>query len=61
MATNLNAPVLMMAEKLSDRIRGARPLPPSDAPYYRTGRGPDLRPTVTRGTAARRRPPVSAR
>ena len=34
---NLNAPVLMMAEKISDRIRGARPLPPSDAPYYRPG------------------------
>jgi choline dehydrogenase len=34
---NLNAPVLMMAEKISDRIRGARPLPPSDAAYYRTG------------------------
>ena len=32
---NLNAPVIMMAEKISDRIRGVRPLPPSDAPYYR--------------------------
>jgi choline dehydrogenase len=32
---NLNAPVMMMAEKLADRIRGAPPLPPSEAPYYR--------------------------
>jgi choline dehydrogenase len=32
---NLNAPVMMMAEKLADRIRGEPPLPPSDAPFYR--------------------------
>jgi choline dehydrogenase len=32
---NLNEPVLMMAEKISDRIRGRQPLPPSDAPYHR--------------------------
>jgi choline dehydrogenase len=32
---NLNAPVMMMAEKISDRIRGKLSLPPSDAPYYR--------------------------
>jgi choline dehydrogenase len=31
---NLNAPVIMMAEKLSDSIRG-RPSPPRvDTPYY---------------------------
>jgi choline dehydrogenase len=30
---NLNAPVMMMAEKISDRIRGTA-LPPSTAPYY---------------------------
>jgi len=30
---NLNAPTIMLAEKLSDHIRG-RLLPPSDAPYY---------------------------
>ncbi|HUO96432.1 MAG TPA: choline dehydrogenase [Steroidobacteraceae bacterium] len=30
---NLNAPTIMLAEKLSDHIRG-RSLPPSDAPYY---------------------------
>lgn len=31
---NLNAPVIMMAEKLADKIRGKEPLEPSDAPYY---------------------------
>jgi choline dehydrogenase len=39
---NLNAPVMMMAEKLADRIRGQVPLSPSDAVYYRrtgTGKG----------------------
>ena len=32
---NLNAPVMMMAEKLADRIRGRQPLAPSDALFYR--------------------------
>jgi choline dehydrogenase len=32
---NLNGPVLMLAEKISDRIRGRRPLTPSTAGYYR--------------------------
>jgi choline dehydrogenase len=32
---NLNAAVMMMAEKLSDRIVGRPALPPSDAPFYR--------------------------
>jgi choline dehydrogenase len=31
---NLNAPVIMMAEKLSDTIRGRAPLEPVSAPYY---------------------------
>ncbi len=31
---NLNATVIMMAEKLADSIRGLEPLPPSDAPVY---------------------------
>jgi choline dehydrogenase len=31
---NLNAPVMMMAEKLADRIRGVPGLPPSDAPFH---------------------------
>ena len=32
---NLNATVIMVAEKLADKIRGNVPLPPSDAPVYR--------------------------
>jgi choline dehydrogenase len=32
---NLNAPVIMMAEKISDAIRGRPPLPPDPMPYYR--------------------------
>jgi choline dehydrogenase len=32
---NLNAPVMMMAEKLADRIRGKQPLAPSNASFYR--------------------------
>jgi choline dehydrogenase len=31
---NLNAPVMMMAEKIADRIRGLAPLAPSTASYY---------------------------
>jgi choline dehydrogenase len=31
---NLNAPTIMMAEKLADVIRGRQPLPASDAPYF---------------------------
>ena len=31
---NLNAPTIMLAEKISDMIRGRDPLPPSNAPYY---------------------------
>ncbi|PPC77072.1 choline dehydrogenase [Pokkaliibacter plantistimulans] len=31
---NLNAPTIMMAEKLSDAIRGRKPLAPSDAPVW---------------------------
>jgi choline dehydrogenase len=32
---NLNAPVIMMAEKLSDSLRGRAPLPPDPAPYQK--------------------------
>jgi choline dehydrogenase len=32
---NLNAPVIMMAEKIADRILGREPLPPESTPYYR--------------------------
>jgi choline dehydrogenase len=31
---NLNAPTIMMAEKLADAVRGRSPLPPSNAPFY---------------------------
>jgi choline dehydrogenase len=31
---NLNAPVMMMAEKIADRIKAVAPLPPSTADYY---------------------------
>jgi len=34
---NLNAPVIMMAEKIADRIRGRAPLPPDPQPWYRAG------------------------
>jgi choline dehydrogenase len=33
---NLNAPVMMMAEKIADRIRGRQALPASSAGYYRS-------------------------
>jgi choline dehydrogenase len=32
---NLNAPVMMMAEKIADRVLGRDPLSPSDAIYHR--------------------------
>jgi choline dehydrogenase len=35
---NLNAPVMMIAEKLADRVRGLELLPPLTAPFYRTAR-----------------------
>jgi choline dehydrogenase len=31
---NLNAPTIMMAEKIADAIRGRAPLPRSDAPVF---------------------------
>ena len=31
---NLNAPTIMMAEKLADAVRGRPPLPRADVPYY---------------------------
>ncbi|MGM0783495.1 choline dehydrogenase [Halomonas faecis] len=37
---NLNAPTIMLAEKIADRIRGREPLPKSDAPYYVAGDAP---------------------
>jgi choline dehydrogenase len=37
---NLNAPTIMMAEKIADRIRGRAKLPRSDAPYHVAGDAP---------------------
>ncbi|MGJ7458670.1 choline dehydrogenase [Halomonas sp. RA08-2] len=37
---NLNAPTIMLAEKIADRIRGREPLPKSDACYYVAGDTP---------------------
>ena len=37
---NLNAPTIMIAEKIADSIRRRPPLPPSDAPYYRANGAP---------------------
>ncbi|MBU0807307.1 MAG: choline dehydrogenase [Gammaproteobacteria bacterium] len=34
---NLNAPTIMMAEKIADKIRGRAPLPRSTAPYFVAG------------------------
>lgn len=46
---NLNAPTIMLAEKMADKIRGREPLPKSDAPYY-----------VASGAPARQAPRRSA-
>ncbi|GJE77167.1 MULTISPECIES: choline dehydrogenase [Methylorubrum] len=37
---NLNAPTIMIAEKIADRIRGRTPLPRSQAPYHIAGNTP---------------------
>lgn len=37
---NLNAPTIMIAEKISDKIRGKNPLPRSTADYYIAGDSP---------------------
>ena len=41
---NLNAPTIMIAEKMADAIRGHEPLPRSDAPYYVANGAPARRP-----------------
>ena len=40
---NLNAPTIMIAEKVADAIRGRAPLPPSDAPYWVANGAPGWR------------------
>jgi choline dehydrogenase len=37
---NLNAPTIMIAEKIADKIRGRKPLPRSNAAYYVAGGAP---------------------
>ncbi|MEQ6918417.1 choline dehydrogenase [Halomonas aquatica] len=37
---NLNAPTIMLAEKIADRMRGREPLPRSNAAYYVAGDAP---------------------
>jgi choline dehydrogenase len=37
---NLNAPTIMIAEKIADKIRGRQPLPRSKADYYVAGDAP---------------------
>jgi choline dehydrogenase len=46
---NLNAQVMMMAEKLADRIRGVPALAPSDAPFHHSAGGQEhpVRGTLT--------------
>jgi choline dehydrogenase len=41
---NIYAPVMMVAEKAADLIRGNTPLPPSDVPFYRLRDGTPLHP-----------------
>jgi choline dehydrogenase len=43
---NLNAPTIMIAEKIADRIRGRQPLPRSTASYYVAGDAPVRRDPV---------------
>ena len=40
---NLNAPTIMIAEKIADAIRGRDPLPPSSAPYWVANGAPGRR------------------
>lgn len=37
---NLNAPTIMIAEKIADLIRGRSPLPRIEVPYYKAGAAP---------------------
>jgi choline dehydrogenase len=34
---NLNAPTIMLAEKMADHVLGRAPLPPSAAPFHVVG------------------------
>jgi len=55
---NIYAPVVMVAEKAADLIRGVDPLPPETLPFYRHAPAT----TAARARAPRtRRSPASAR
>jgi choline dehydrogenase len=41
---NIYAPVMMLAEKAADLIRGEMPLAPEPLPFYRHGQDPAVRP-----------------
>ncbi|BBI50540.1 hypothetical protein HORIV_29610 [Vreelandella olivaria] len=41
---NLNAPTIMLAEKIADRIKGLDPLPRANADYYVANGAPAKRP-----------------
>jgi len=59
---NLNAPTIMLAEKIADRIRGCAPLPRVDVPYY-VANGAAARAggaANTSGMPAAARPPANA-
>jgi choline dehydrogenase len=49
---NLNAPTIMMAEKLADVIRGRMPLPQADVPYHVAGDLPVRRAPANRDAAS---------
>jgi choline dehydrogenase len=48
---NLNAPTIMIAEKIADRIRSRTPLPAADVPYY-VANGTPARAGATRCASA---------
>jgi choline dehydrogenase len=48
---NLNAPTIMMAEKLADVIRGRPPLPRANVPYYVAAGAPARRQSLSAGMA----------
>lgn len=45
---NLNAPTIMLAERMADKIRGREPLPPSQAPYFVANGAPAQKPPQRR-------------
>ena len=61
---NIYAPVMMVAERAADLIRGDTPLPPAEAPFYRHEHMPSERRSVSssrRSASGRRRPRAARR